>query len=780
MRNASGLIVGAILAAGLTLTNQSNATAITGTSLFLDNRFNDITFGSQGARLHVEARVDDVLGVPDNIVSVRATHATSGHQYNLGYAAKGNFSTPTFAPYIRSRLYSSVPAIDRTGRYIIEALNAQGAVVSRQTQFLNAAEQLSTPSNLHFSGSNRLAPHVTADAVAGADQYQLRIWDSADNRLYNSLRQPGPTFAVPAGILSQSNSYAIAIEALDLDGFGNLERRSVTFAPYVTPLPPTRPVVSGLFDKNKPTIVVTHGWQPGLVTPDDVWWRDMINDISKRPLAGTNPPDRDTYGETYNIGAIEWGDAYKGISFTDVVGFLQAKASVSSNGSALAQRLVQELGADYKNEIHFIGHSLGTIVNAAAVDALTDGPYNWNIGQFTILDAPLKLPLIDYPKDYFRRVLPENAVNYVDNYYGTSSLAVGADICGNTDCAYNRPLDRSHSGVREYYGETIANPSIQDGFFYDLAGGGGAARPNSPWDPGAEETPLVAVLQPELNAAWIPVGNVTLLANEARLFPSSPAAIATSLFIPDDADYLSFDFLFEHALGDEFLTVLLDDTPVFSFLASSVFQPDTYQNSGLLPIDQFAGGIHKLTYWLDGDPGMELGLRNIAFSGSAAVPEPGTAFLFLPALIVLWRLGGVRRGMHSVALRSIALAAFIVGGASSFSSTPAAAQAITKADLVGYFEGDYSSNCNRGAAQTVALKIEDGAPMRGQFTNPFGTWNTPVSLRDGKILMSIDFARREWEGVKQEGTLRLTTKYTFYSDRSQRDCTATVWLDKSP
>lgn len=45
--------------------------------------------------------------------------------------------------------------------------------------------------------------------------------------------------------------------------------------------------------------------------------------------------------------------------------------------------------------------------------------------------------------------------------------------------------------------------------------------------------------------------------------------------------------------------------------------------------------------------------------------------------------------------------------------------------------------------------------MRGQFTNPFGTWNTPVSLRDGKILMSIDFARREWEGMRRNGKLRL-------------------------
>lgn len=662
MRNASGLIVGAIVAAGLALANQSHATAITGTSLFLDNRFNDITFGSQGARLHVEARVDDGLGVPGNIVSVRATHAASGHQYNLGYAAKGNFSTPTFAPYIRSRLYSSVPAIDRTGRYIIEALNAQGAVVSRQTQFLSATEQLSTPSNLHFSGS-KLAPHVTADAVAGADQYQLRIWDSDDNRLYNSPPQPDPTFAVPAGILSQSSSYAIAINAQDHDSFGNLERRSVTFAPYVTPLPPTPPVMTGKLDPSKPTIVVTHGWQPG--TPDP-WWTGMATDIANRKIAGVNPPDRDTYGETHNIVAYTWADA-----FNDA--FLEVDATVPNHGSALGTLLRQGLGAGYNDDIHFIGHSFGSGVNAHAVNLLTKA-YGWNVEQFTVLDAP------PVPSDYFRRILPEGQVNYVDNYYGDARnrlgvrTAFGDTICSssNEDCAYNRLLPgRDHSGVRKYYADTVANPSLLDGFYFDALGGGLAARPNSPWDPGADETPLIAVLQPEFNAAWIPVGNVTLLANEARLFPSSPAAIATSLFIPDDADYLSFDFLFEHALGDEFLTVLLDDTPVFSFLASSVFQPDTYQNSGFLPIDLFAGGTHKLTYWLDGDPGMELGLRNIAFSGSAAVPEPGTAFLFLPALVLLWRLGGVRRGMHPVALRSVALAAFTIGGASSFSSTPA-------------------------------------------------------------------------------------------------------------
>jgi hypothetical protein len=624
----------------------ATATTIVNTSLFLDNRFNDITFTAEGPRLQIGAFISDTLGVPDNIVSVRAEHTTTGNSYRLFFSPRGNFSTPTSAPYLRSRNINLVPLSDRAGRYSISVLNQQGDVVLRTTHFLTATEQLGIPSNLQITGS-ALVPTVTSDPVPGADQYQLRIWDSDIERIYNSPLSSTPVFTVPSGILNPENSYSFSVRGLDFDSFGNLERRSATFLPYVTPLPPTPPVISGRLDPNKPTIVVTHGWQPDTGGPRDFWWTDMAQNIANRKIAGGDPSNPETYGDVYNIIAYEWADAFLGSSFTDALAFNRVKATVPNHGSALAKLLVQELGVTYNKDIHFIGHSFGSIVNATATNLLTKVP-GWDVEQFTILDAPLRTPFIDYPINYFKNTLPETKVKYVDNYYGNPLLfATGAPFCDltNLTCAYEKSLTfRGHSGVREYYAETITDPLIGDGFFYDALGGGKAARPNSPWDPRSGETLLVALLNPVIDDAWIQVGDVTLLFNEARLFSSSPAGIATSLLIPENTEYLSFDFLFLDALGDEFLTVLIDEITVFSFLASSFFQPDTYQNSGLLPIEEFAGGTHKLTFWLLGQSGVELGIKNIAFIGSEAVPEPGTVLLFLFGLVIMWRSKKVRVG----------------------------------------------------------------------------------------------------------------------------------------
>jgi hypothetical protein len=58
-------------------------------------------------------------------------------------------------------------------------------------------------------------------------------------------------------------------------------------------------------------------------------------------------------------------------------------------GRLLAQTLTNVLGPSYEQGIHFIGFSLGTLVNAAAANYLhntTAGAFDWRRTQMTLLD----------------------------------------------------------------------------------------------------------------------------------------------------------------------------------------------------------------------------------------------------------------------------------------------------------------------------------------------------------------------------------------------------------
>ena len=48
-------------------------------------------------------------------------------------------------------------------------------------------------------------------------------------------------------------------------------------------------------------------------------------------------------------------------------------------------------------------------------------------------------------------------------------------------------------------------------------------------------------------------------------------------------------------------------------------EPATFQNSGLLPVDALAGSERKIVFWLQGDSGAELRIRNIIIRGRDGV-----------------------------------------------------------------------------------------------------------------------------------------------------------------
>lgn len=180
--------------------------------------------------------------------------------------------------------------------------------------------------------------------------------------------------------------------------------------------------------------------------------------------------------------------------------YVDAWVNIHQAARGLADGLLASLTNNYNQDIQFIGHSLGTIVNAYAakyfVEGLTIPDGQTRDVQFTVLDHPFRVTKIlgfstedekefGFDQHFFSRVLPHNKTKInlkVDNYYatpqadgGASSAAVGETLCGLA--SYNRVLDapgkvadhlfpdersasflgvgNDHSGVHQWYRWTI-------------------------------------------------------------------------------------------------------------------------------------------------------------------------------------------------------------------------------------------------------------------------------------------------------------------------------------
>lgn len=128
-------------------------------------------------------------------------------------------------------------------------------------------------------------------------------------------------------------------------------------------------VVGGPFDPAKPTVIMTHGWNsdPG------VWARGMAAKMIDGQASA-------------NILAWDWE---KGAD----TGALLSKAlsATPREGEKLGQTLAATFTAAYNQGVHFIGHSLGTLVNAEAANYLherTGGTFTWlrDKTHMTLLD----------------------------------------------------------------------------------------------------------------------------------------------------------------------------------------------------------------------------------------------------------------------------------------------------------------------------------------------------------------------------------------------------------
>ena len=154
---------------------------------------------------------------------------------------------------------------------------------------------------------------------------------------------------------------------------------------------------------NKMTVVLTHGWKG---KPAD--WAAYTAQIIQQRI-GVN---------AVNIVAWDWsGEAYSDwLHLTDIA------AKTPGEGVALGTNLVAALGANYTQRIHFIGHSMGTLVNAAAANYVHSHGFSWTNTQMTLCDeAEIASGIGANGLLQFTTTLPDTVVRLIQNASTTAS-----------------------------------------------------------------------------------------------------------------------------------------------------------------------------------------------------------------------------------------------------------------------------------------------------------------------------------------------------------------------
>jgi len=113
------------------------------------------------------------------------------------------------------------------------------------------------------------------------------------------------------------------------------------------------------------SIVLTHGWVPPRILggdPDhsavESWPSNMARAMAILQVTNVATLKTQRVTDVANILAWDWSVAAQGL--------VPPEERVPAEGVLLGRALTNALGADYAHEVHFIGHSLGALVNAAA------------------------------------------------------------------------------------------------------------------------------------------------------------------------------------------------------------------------------------------------------------------------------------------------------------------------------------------------------------------------------------------------------------------------------
>ncbi len=215
-------------------------------------------------------------------------------------------------------------------------------------------------------------------------------------------------------------------------------------------------------DSSKPTIVITHGWNP---LPKRI--HASFGLAGARAIKGR-------CGDAYNLLSWDWNGVKVSLLH-------QEPARVSKCQGRMLAAALRARGVD-PGSTQMIGHSLGTLVVTQAAVCLSDlGP----MAQLTLLDSPTQLH-----EEIFCKLVATRHAEVVENYWapGISGYGKHADhrgvrnykVRGSTPIRGMVDLSVSnHVYVVRWYHKTMCCPSMPYGFQRSVILGWCGGRPCS-------------------------------------------------------------------------------------------------------------------------------------------------------------------------------------------------------------------------------------------------------------------------------------------------------------
>ena len=229
-------------------------------------------------------------------------------------------------------------AFTLTGR----VLDAAGAPISGATVSAAVLELTQFSATTTADGSYQIPAlaqgvYVFSAAKAGyaRDRRAVSFGASATRQDFRLVPAIAPPTVQDAGATPPpfQTVFAADLEGSRLEVFDGTQ-----FVPDTTPT---------LLNPAKMTLVMAHGWK----SSPTAWALTMALALKDKGVAAQ-----------VNIVAWNWQTA--------AAGFLPPEEKTAKQGLALGKVLHQKLGGSYAANVHFLGHSLGTLVNASAANYL--------------------------------------------------------------------------------------------------------------------------------------------------------------------------------------------------------------------------------------------------------------------------------------------------------------------------------------------------------------------------------------------------------------------------
>jgi pimeloyl-ACP methyl ester carboxylesterase len=396
--------------------------------------------------------------VPANLTGVIAIAA--GYRYSLAIVATPNLIQ---APFITDQPVNQTAQVGASAIFTVAATGTQP--LSYQWQFNGKL----------IAGAN--SPTLTLDFVSAANSGSYSVVVSNP---YGSTTSATAVLTTSIPIEFGAATLSPTVDETTPSVAGASQLKTWTGSEFSSTATPNR---------NLETVVLTHGWIPAigplpLTGGIDGWPTDMAKALNSQQI-------------NVNIVAWDWGTVAE--SFPCSPG--TAAGHTPSQGQQLGAALYVALGTSYSHPVHFIGHSLGTLVNAAAANYLHGPSQGYDSGktQMTLFDYAeiatglgcigfFDMVFFSSPSgsQTYYQPLPQQFA-WADNYIslvGTLHcpaaanaanviLSVGIPTFELNPVSFVGDVESFHAYPTEWYEDTIANPGESAmGFRWSFEDGG--------------------------------------------------------------------------------------------------------------------------------------------------------------------------------------------------------------------------------------------------------------------------------------------------------------------